>query len=144
MYLFIFEIQSILEASYQTHFWPWAPKKVFDQLLIFVNLYEDVKNQLIQSIYSSGTAFFRVPWTDFWHPFLTIYTPKIFNQLLICVNLYQMCMKKLRLFHQLTWRNSWFQNSAGTSFFPIMKFVQEHSRKYNSSSWNKFSDQMVL
>ena len=79
-----------------------------------------------------------------WHPFLTISTQKNFSQLFICVNLYQIYIKKLRLFHLLTWRNRWFQNPPRTRFFPIMKFVQERSAKYNSSSWNKFSDQMVL
>ena len=79
-----------------------------------------------------------------WHPFLTISTQKNVSQFFICVNLYQIYIKKLRLFHLLTCRNSWFQNPPRTRFFPIMKFNQERSAKYNSSSWNKFSDQMVL
>ena len=76
---------SVLESSDQighTHFWPCPHKKVFDQRLIFVNLYQHVKNQFIPSVHSSDTANFRVLSPDWTHPFLTMLTPKIFNQII--------------------------------------------------------------
>ena len=47
---FILEIQPILESHDQTnhpHFWPSQCKKFFDQLLIYLNLYQHAKNQAI-------------------------------------------------------------------------------------------------
>ena len=86
-------------------------QKVFDQLLIFVNLYQHVKNQLfnlfvlkiqsilicmilyqnqlIPSVHSSDTVSFRDQRPDWPHSFLTMSNQKIFDQLLIFVNLYQ-------------------------------------------------------
>ena len=88
----IFVIQSILECSDRTnhtHIWPWTPQKFFDQLLIFLNPYQNAKNQFIQSVHSSDTVNFRVLSPDWPHPSLIMPTPKILNHLLICVNLCQ-------------------------------------------------------
>ena len=88
----IFVIQSILECSDRTnhtHIWPWTPQKCFDQLLIFLNPYQNAKNQFIQSVHSSDTVNFRVLSPDWPHPSLIMPTPKILNHLLICVNLCQ-------------------------------------------------------
>ena len=71
-HLFIFERQSILDSCDQTshtHFWPCPLRKIFDQLLIFVNLYQHAKNWFIPSVYSLDTVNFRVPST---HP-ITIF-----------------------------------------------------------------------
>ena len=65
------------------------PQKIFDQLLIFVNLYQHAKNQFIPSVYPSDRVSFSVLWPDWPHPFLIMSTPKIFNYPLICMNLYQ-------------------------------------------------------
>ena len=54
---FNLEIQSILESCEQTdhiHIWPLPPKKMFDQLLIYVILYQHVKNQAILLIFSGN------------------------------------------------------------------------------------------
>ena len=66
-HLFTFEIQSILEFHDQTvhtHFWQMPTQKIFDQLLIFVILYQHAKNQFIPSFHSSDVVDFRVLSTE--------------------------------------------------------------------------------
>ena len=63
-------------------------QKKFDQLLVFVTMYQHAKNQFILSVHSSVTVNFRIPSPDWPHTFLTMLTPKIFNHLLICVKVY--------------------------------------------------------
>ena len=63
--------------------------KLFNHLLVCVNLCQHAKNQLIPSVHSGDTVNFRVQRPDWPHPFLTIPNQKIFDQLLIFVNLYQ-------------------------------------------------------
>ena len=49
-----YKIQPVLESCDQTghtHFWPYPPKKNFYQLLIYVNLYQQAKNQAVLSIF---------------------------------------------------------------------------------------------
>ena len=58
--------------------------KNFDQLLIFVNLYQHAKNQLIHFVPSSDTISFRALSPKRPHPFLTMLTPKIFNSFNLC------------------------------------------------------------
>ena len=94
IHLFVFKIQSICPVSrVSCPDWPQPfltmPPKNFDQLLIFKNLYERTKNQLIPPVHSSDTVNFRDPSQDWPHPLLTMPIPKMFNHLLICVNLYQ-------------------------------------------------------
>ena len=102
-HLLIFVIESILESHDQTddhdhdHFWSCPPKKIMISFLIFVNLYQHVKNQFPVSVHSSDTVNLRVPGQDWPHPSLTMPNQKIFNQLLIFVNLYQ--YTKNELFH---------------------------------------------
>ena len=60
-------------------------QKMFDQLLIFVNLYQHAKNHFITYGHSSDTVL-RPDWP---HSFLNIPNQKIFDQLLIFVNFYQ-------------------------------------------------------
>ena len=72
---------------------PIQKKKKFDQLLIFVNLYQHAKNQFISSVHSSDTVNFKVPLHDWPHPFLTIPTPKTFKS--IFMKLYQHAKNKL-------------------------------------------------
>ena len=47
------------------------------------------KKWVIPSVHSLDTVNFRVPSSDWSHPFLTTPTPKILKQLLILMNLYQ-------------------------------------------------------
>ena len=69
-------------------------KKIFDQLLIFVNLYQHAKNLLfIPFAHSSDTVNFKVPSHDWSHPVLTMPTPKTFK--LIFMKLYQHAKNKL-------------------------------------------------
>ena len=70
-----------------------SSQKFFDQLLIFVNLYQHAKNQFIPSVHSSDTVNFKVPSHDWPHPFLTMPTPKTFK--LIFMKLYQYAKNKL-------------------------------------------------
>ena len=87
---------SMLESRDQTghiHFWLCPPKKFFDQLLIFVNLYQHAENQFILSVHSSDTANFEVPSHDWPHPFLAMPNPKTFK--LIFMKLYQHAWNKL-------------------------------------------------
>ena len=63
-------------------------QKMFDQLLIFVNLDQHAKNQLFY-LFIPQIVNFGVPSRDWPHPDLTKPSPKIFNHLLICMNLYQ-------------------------------------------------------
>ena len=70
-----------------------ATQKNFDQLLIFVNLYQHAKNQFIPSAHSSDTVNFKVPSHDWPHPFLTMPTPETFK--LIFTKLYQYAKNKL-------------------------------------------------
>ena len=72
--------------------WPYPfltkpTQKCFDQLLIFVNLYQHAKSQFIPSVHSSDTVNFKVPLLDWPHLFLTMPTPKTFK--LIFMNLYE-------------------------------------------------------
>ena len=53
--LFILQIQPISEFLHQTghtHFWPCPSKKIFNHLLICVNLYQLGKTQLILAVHS--------------------------------------------------------------------------------------------
>ena len=85
---FIFKIQLILESHDQT----------FDQLLIFVNLYQHAK----KSVHSSDTINFRVPSPDWPHLYLTKPFPKDFQA---PFNLYELaknkCMQKIQLIPSL-------------------------------------------
>ena len=72
-------------------------QKSFDQLLIFMNLYQHAKNQFIPFVHSSDTVNFRVQIPDWKYPFFTMLNQNIFKQLLIFVNLHQHA--KMRKFH---------------------------------------------
>ena len=51
----------------------------FDQLLIFVNLYQDAKKRFIPSVHFSDAVHFRVPSVNWRHPILNMLTSKIPN-----------------------------------------------------------------
>ena len=68
-----------------------TPKKI-DQFLIFVNLYQQAKNQFIPCL-SSDIIKFKILSHDWLHPFLTMPTPKTFK--LIFMKLYQHAKNKL-------------------------------------------------
>ena len=84
--------------------------KNFDQLLIFVNLYQHAKNQFIPSVHFSDTVSFKVPQHDWPQTFLTML--KLYqyakNKLIPLVNsilessnqIGHINMLKMRLFHQ--------------------------------------------
>ena len=63
--------------------------KIFNHLLICMNLCQHAKTQLIPSVHSWDTVIFRVERPDWPDPLLAMPNQKIFNQLLIFVNLYQ-------------------------------------------------------
>ena len=104
----------------------------FDQLLIFVNLYQHAKNQFIPSAHSSDTVNFKVPSHDWPHPFLNMPTPATFklifrklyqhakNKLIPLVKLIlESCdqighinMLKMRLFHQFAQEKQFIQKSC--------------------------------
>ena len=77
------------DQSNHTHFWPCPPPKIFNHLLIYMNLFQHVKNQLIPFAHSWDTVSFRVPRPDLPRLFFTMPNQKIFDQLLIFENLYQ-------------------------------------------------------
>ena len=68
-------------TSLATSIFDYAHQKIFDQLLIFVNLYQHAKNQFIPSVHSSDTVNFKVPSHDWPHSFLTMPTPKTFKSI---------------------------------------------------------------
>ena len=59
--------------------------KIFNHLLICVNLYQHAKNQLIPTVHSSDTVNFRVQNSDWLHPFLTMSNQKISTQSQCCL-----------------------------------------------------------
>ena len=61
-------------------------QKLFDQLLVFANLYQHAKKSFTSSVHSSDTVNFRVLQPDWPHSFLIMLTTKSFNHLLICMN----------------------------------------------------------
>ena len=68
-------------------------QKTFDQLLIFVNLYQHAKNQLIATVHSSDTVNSKVP-SHYWpNQFLTMPIPITFK--LIFLKLHQHAKNKL-------------------------------------------------
>ena len=114
-------------------------QKNFDWLLIFLNLYQHVKNQFIPSLYSLDTVNFRVPSLDWPHPSLTMLTPKICNQLLICVNLYQytktqlipLLILEIKKTLQSDWLRAFWPLSQEQGFSQIcIGFVQEYIKQY--------------
>ena len=106
--------------------------KIYNHLLICMNLYQHVKTHLIPLVYSWDTSKFRAQTPDWPYPFLTMPNRKIFNHLLIFKNSYQ-----LGCFINLLWRNSSFKNHAvwldasilafisGTRSFPICAWTQQ-------------------
>ena len=86
-------------------------QKSFDQLLIFVNLYQHAKNPFIPFIHFSDAANFKAPSHDWPRPFWTISTPKtsmqknklipLLNSILESSNqIDHIKMLKMRLFNQ--------------------------------------------
>ena len=65
-----------------------AHPKIFNQLLIFVIMYQHAKSKFIASVDSSDSQFYS-PAIRLVTPILIMFTPKMFNHLLICVKLYQ-------------------------------------------------------
>ena len=80
LHLFISKIQSVLDShdqNSQNQFLSMPTKKIFDQLLVFVNLYQHAKYQFIPSVHYSNIVNFRVLPRDWPHTFLTMPTLKI-------------------------------------------------------------------
>ena len=65
-----------------------STQKIFNHLLICMNLYQHAKNHFIPSVHSWDTVNFRVQMPHP-HPFLIMPNQKMLVQLLIFVNLYQ-------------------------------------------------------
>ena len=141
-YLFILQIQSILESHHQTghtHFWPCSLQK----FSISFNLCEIIP--ACKKSVSSISSFLR------YSQFLTMPHQKRFNQLLIFVNLYQYAKNEVvSSFINLLWRNAWFKNSAiwmaesilvhisGTTFFPNGNNMKFHYRTNKGKLKTKF------
>ena len=112
--------------------------KLYNHLLIWVNLCQHAKNQFIPSIDSWDTINFRIHRPGWQHLFLTM--PKNF---LIIVWFLWICVKTFGGFVTLFWKTGWFKNPAiwlaenilafilGTKFFPNIGFAQKH-RKYRN------------
>ena len=63
----ILKIQQILgtpQLEGHSHFLTTATQKSQNQLLTFLNLYQHVKNQFLQSVHFLDTVNFRLPWLD--------------------------------------------------------------------------------
>ena len=127
---------SMLETANFRVLWPHWPhpfltmptQKIFDQLLIFVNLYQHAKNQFIPSVHSSDTVNFKVPSHAWPHQFFMIPTPKTFK--LIFMKLYQYAKNKL-----IPLVNSILVFSDQTGHINILKlrlFHQFALRRYSS------------
>ena len=93
----IHQILGSHELNGHTQFLTTFIQKSLKLLLAFLNLHQHTKNQFIPSTHSWDTVNFRVQWSGWPHPSLTMPTPKFFYQLLIYVNLCQHV--KIRLFH---------------------------------------------
>ena len=89
-------------------------QKIFDQLFIFVNLYQHAKNQFISSVHSSDTVSFKVPSHDWPQPFLTMQAPKTFK--LIFMKLCQHAKNKL-----ITFVNSILESSNQIDHINMLK-----------------------
>ena len=101
-----------------------ATPKIFNQLLICINLYQHAKNQLIASVHWD-TVNFRVQRTDWPHSFLFMPKHKISNQHLLFVNFYQHAKNEAVI--DLFWKNSWCKNPTSDwlrAFWPISQ--EEH------------------
>ena len=72
-----------------------AIQEVFDQLLIFVNLYQHAKSQLIHLFILQIKPILETCYKTGHTYFLIIFTPKLFNHLLISLNLYQHAKSQL-------------------------------------------------
>ena len=119
-------IQQILgshELNDRTHFWPGPPKNYWNNFLL------GSFHQFILEIQPISESHDQTGHTHFW--------PRP--------------SKKSGYFIDLFWRYGWLKNPAislaenilvhisGTRIFPNMGFVQEHSKWYKSSLYNKFS-----
>ena len=90
---------SLFDLRVLLHDWPHPFLKmptpnIFNHVLICMNLYQHVKNQLTSSVHSSDALNFWLQRPDWPYPFLTMPYQKTFNQLLIFVNLYQHAKNK--------------------------------------------------
>ena len=82
---------------------------IFNYLLIWGNLYQDVKNQLMSSVLTWDIVSFRI---QICHTNILIMSnQKVVNQPLTFVIFY-LHVKKWGCFINLFWRNSWFKNRA--------------------------------
>ena len=106
-------------------------QKFFDQLLIFLNLYQHAKNQFIPSVHSSDTVNFKVPSHDWPHPFLTMPTPKTFK--LIFMKLYQHAKNKLIPLVNSILESS---NQIGHINMLKMKLFNQFSQRYRVQCWS--------
>ena len=136
----ILKIQHILGShglNGHVHFLTTPTQKLLKQLLAFLILHQQVKNQFILSIHSWDTVNYRVSRPNQPHPFLSMPVQKCFDQILIYVILYQHC-KKSGYFIDLLWGYGWSKNhviwlaeniSAHISGKKVFsKYEQEHRK----------------
>ena len=70
-------------------------QNIFDQLLIFTNLYQYAKNEFIHSAHSLDRVSYRFSSPDSPQLFWNVHNPTDCNLLLICMNLYQHAKNRL-------------------------------------------------
>ena len=83
-HFFVFEIQSTSGSHDQTgnaHFLTMPIQKLFDQLLIYVNLYQHAKNQAILFIFSGDMIDCKILQSDWLKTFLPISQEQKFSHI---------------------------------------------------------------
>ena len=101
----------VLSVDWPHPFWNTLTSKIFNQLLIYGNLYQHAKNQLISLVHSRDTVSFRVQEQDWPLPFLNHAQPES-TQSTFNFCKFVSTWKKLGCFINLFWSNSLFKNPA--------------------------------
>ena len=106
-----------------------------------MNFHQHAKNQFIPSIHFWDKINFRVLWTNWSHPFLTLPTQKIFDLILIYVNLYQHAKKSgyfidlFRTYSSLKnpaiWLRTFWLSSQEPKFSQIWDFCRNTAKNIN-------------
>ena len=130
----------VLSSDWPHAFLTMLTSKIFNHLLICVNLYQHGKNQFIPSVHSRDTVNFRVQRQV--TPIFDYAQPKIFHQLLIFVNLYQhikneavslICSGEIVDLKTLQsdWLRAFWPISQEQDFFPNIRLVQDTTNNTN-------------
>ena len=108
-----------------------AHPKELNQLLAFLNLCQNAKNQFIPPVPFWNTVNFRVLWLDWPHPFLTMLF-QIFDQLLIFVNLHERVKNQFILsVHSLQLSLDFCDQTRHTHFLNLCGFLLACKKSVN-------------